>query len=239
MRLGRRSARPANASAPFCAALALLSAVATVPGLAAPAERWQLTISGHQRFVYGEPDLGGGLRVPWEVRIDFYVVDGEYQAGSGRARWIDQLQPISVPPGWFACRQVDGTYLDSNLNIHQTPRVRFAAFPVAGRLSAGRVELVPGYVSPGNYLAVTYECVNENRLVDNWFAFAERGKQVLGKRQDVETRREPNRLTARVREVAPLPPESRLELPLSDGWTFEQGGSDSERHARYELHRVE
>ena len=28
--------------------------------------RWRLTISGHTTYRYGEPQLGAGLRMPWE-----------------------------------------------------------------------------------------------------------------------------------------------------------------------------
>ena len=99
------------------------------------------------------------------------------------------------------------------------------------------MELQPGYVPPGNYLAVTYQCATEQPLAENWFAIAERGKQVFGKRQDSEPRRDGEIQTVRVREVAALPPEALLELPLSDGWRFAQ--SDGSRRVRYELSRVE
>ena len=200
---------------------------------------WQLQISGHHSFVFGETGFGGGIRIPWEVVIQFQVRDGDYLLGSGSARWLDRVEGISQPPGWFRCQQVAGTYLDSNLALHQTPRVRFAAFPVGGSMMQGRVRLQPGYQPPGNYLAVTYECVDEGVRAENWFALAERGKQVLGKRQDVETRRDPERQIARVREVAALPPERSIELPLEDGWTFSQGGADDGSAVRFRLQRLD
>ena len=201
--------------------------------------RWLLQIAGHRDFVFGESGFGGGVRIPWEVVIRFEVADGAYQLGSGSARWLDRIEPLSHPPGWFSCRQVEGTYLDSNLALHGTPRVRFAAFPVAGEAVAGRVRLDPGYGPPGNYLAVTYECRTDNPRVDNWFALAERGKQVLGKRQDAETRREGAWQHARVREVASLPPEGLLDLPLQHGWVFALGGPEASHAARYELRRLD
>jgi len=199
---------------------------------------WRLLIEGHQAFVFGEPSLGGGIRFTWKVVIDFQVQQGRYLIGSGSARWLGPPEPLSWPDGWFRCSQVEGTYLDSSLALHETPRLRFSAFPVAGRLQDGRVRLQPGYTSPGNYLAVTYECSTDNALAENWFAFAERGKQVLGKRQDAETRHDRNFRSARVREVASLPPASELELPLQDGWSFARGSDDGASSARYVLRRL-
>lgn len=217
--------------------ICLVMLLLTFPA-SADEQRWQLKISGHRSFLFGEEILGGGLRFRWEVLIDFAIRDDTYHLGSGSARWLDQVDPLSHPEGWFNCRQVEGTYLDSNLTLHETPRLRFTAFPVAGHLEQGRIRLRPAYNSPGNYLAVTYECVTDNPIADNWFAFAERGKQVLGKRQDAETRAEHDRRSARVREVASLPPASELTVPLQDGWTFAQGGEDGPSSARYLLQRL-
>lgn len=211
-----------------------------VPASAANAqERWALSIEGHQTFVFGESGFGGGIRVPWEVVVQFDIQDGEFGLGSGSARWLDRATSVSAPAGWFDCRRVDGSYLDSNLQLHATPRVRFAAFPVAGAVRDGRVVLEPGYRPPGNYLAVTYRCETDNSVGDNWFGVAERAKQVHGKRQDVETQHDEARQSARVREVAALPPEGLLDLPLVDGWVFIEGSTDSERQVRYTLRRVE
>lgn len=201
-------------------------------------EAWQLKISGHHSFVFGESAFGGGVRIPWEVLIQFEIRDGDYLVGSASARWLDAVQPLSRPQGWFHCRQIDGTYLDSNLALHETPRVRFAGFPVAGSLRDGRLFLQPGYEPPGNYLAVTYECTTDNPVAENWFALAERGKQVLGKRQDAETRREGDSQVARVREVASLPPESQIDLPLQDGWSFAQGDAETASAVSYRLRRL-
>lgn len=222
-------------------ALALPCALPAVPqGHAAEGDgAWQLEITGHQTFLFGEPTLGGGIRIPWEVVIEFDVGQGRFGVGSGRARWLDRSNAISRPSGWFDCAQVEGSYLDSNLALHETPRVRFAGFPVAGAVRDGRVELQPAYQPPGNYLAVTYRCETENPIAENWFALAERGKQVLGKRQDSETTRDGDRQSARVREVASLPPEGLLDLPLSDGWLFVQGAPDSDRFVRFSLRRSE
>jgi hypothetical protein len=200
---------------------------------------WRLRITGHQTFLFGESILGGGIRIPWEVVIEFEVQQGRYRLGSGSARGLDRAEAVSHPAGWFDCQQVEGSYLDSNLAMHQTPRVRFAGFPVAGEVRDGRVILQPGYEPPGNYLAVTYRCEAVNPLADNWFAFAERGKQVFGKRQDAETREDGGRLSARVREVASLPPEGALDLPLIDGWRFVQGREAADRQVRFALNRLE
>lgn len=199
---------------------------------------WELQISGEHTFFFGETRFGGGVRIPWEVLIQFDVSDGEYLLGSGSARWLGREEMVSRPDGWFDCRQVAGTYLDSNLSLHETPRVRFAGFPVAGELRNGRVLLQPAYNPPGNYLAVTYECATDNPIADNWFAVARRGKQVLGKRQDAETATDGDRRVARVREVASLPPESTLELPLQEGWSFTRGTVDGFGSVGYRLRRL-
>ena len=208
-------------------------------GAAAQDGDWELSINGHNSYLFGEPGFGGGLRIPWEVVIRFRVQAGQYLAGSGSARWRDRIETLSHPADWFVCRQVDGTYLDSNLMLHETPRVRFAGFPVAGEVNDGRVRLQPGYQPPGNYLAVTYECINELPFADNWFALAERGKQILGKRQDAEKKREGASQYARVREVGSLPPEGSLDLPLRDNWSFVQGGPNEDLFASYRLKRLE
>lgn len=216
-----------------------LSLLASVVQGASPDGDWRLTIEGHQAFIFGEPGFGGGIRIPWRVVIEFSVREGAYQIGSGSAQWVDRATAVSRPAGLFACRQVAGSYLDSGLALHETPRVRFAGFPVAGRVEQDRVTLEPGYEPPGNYLAVTYRCVTENPRADSWFAFAERGKQVLGKRQDVETQRDGDRQSVRVREVASLPPEGALDLPLQDGWTFAQGSETADRQTRFTLRRID
>lgn len=223
----------------ICAAGICLLLVAGSASARSPDGRWQLEISGEHSFIFGETGFGGGVRIPWEVVIEFDVSDGEYLLGSGSARWLGREEQLSRPGGWFDCRQVEGTYLDSNLALHETPRVRFAGFPVAGELRDGRVLLQPAYGPPGNYLAVTYECVTENPIADNWFAVARRGKQVMGKRQDAETSVDGARRVARIREVVSLPPESQLDLPLQDGWIFSLGTDDSASLVTYELRRLE
>jgi hypothetical protein len=219
--------------------LALLSATTAASTRPDVDGFWRLTLIGHQTFIFGDDFVGGGLRVPWRVALEFQVVNGSYRLGHGRAEWIDELAPYSRPAGWFDCRKVYGTYLDSNLVLHETPRVRLGAFPVAGDLRDGRVRLKPGYRSPGNYVAVTYECETSEPAANNWFGFAERGKQVLGKRQDVETRQDGDYRWVRVREVAGLPPDAQIDLPLQDGWAFERGEADGHWHVSYRLQRLQ
>ncbi len=221
-------------------AACLLLAMPLCAASAAPLDgRWELRITGHNGYLFGEPGFGGGLRIPWEVVIQFQVGDGQYRVGNGSARWLDRVTALSYPPGWFDCRQVEGTYLDSNLALHETPRVRFAAFPVAGEVSDGRVVLQPGYEPPGNYLAVTYQCATDNPLAYNWFPLAERGKQILGKRQDAEKKSAGDHQQVRVREVASLPPETSIELRLEDGWRFSQGSAEDASLIVYRLRRLD
>lgn len=211
-----------------------------IPGAGIAGENvWRLTLSGHHTYFFGDVNYGGGLRIPWEVVIEFGIVDGAYGYGNGRARWIDDIRAVSGPADWFDCRKVNGTYLDRNLNLHETPRVRLGAFPVAGAVHDGRVRLQPGYAPPGNYLAVTYECETDNPAADSWFGFAERGKQVHGKRQDIETRQRGAYQWVRVREVESIPPAGEIDLPLQDGWAFEQGSETGRRRVLMQLELVE
>ena len=218
----------------------LLLTVCLFAGALAAADidgRWRLTITGHNTYLFGEPQLGAGLRMPWEVVVGFRIRDGAFELGNGRARVAGEAVSLSHPPGWLDCRPVDGTYLDSSLTLHETPRIRFAAFPVAGEVDGQAVTLRPGYRPPGNYLAVTYECETQDPRAGNWFTFAERGKQVLGKRQDAERRVDGDHRHARVREVVVLPPEESLTLPLIDGWQFTLGSADDDRWVSYRLRR--
>ncbi|WP_078121046.1 hypothetical protein [Thiosocius teredinicola] len=216
--------------------LCLVHATASAAGVDG---QWRLQLTGHQDFFLGEGGFGGGIRMPWEVIIQFTIANGEFLVGSGSARWVDKVSGLSGPQNWFDCHLVAGTYLDSNLTMHETPRVRFAGFPLAGELEGDRVRLQPGYRAPGNYLALTYECETDNQVADNWLARAELGKQILGKRQDVETRHSGMQRIARVREVVSLPPENSVDLPLQDGWTFSQGSEDSSSQVTYRLDRVD
>lgn len=223
----------------FITAIFCLLVVIEAPARQPSDGSWELKIDGHHTYLFGERGFGGGIRVPWEVVISFAVDRGEAGVASGTSRWLAQDEPVSAPQGWFTCRRVDGSYLDSNLQLHETPRVRFAAFPVAVRIEDGRVILRPGYRPPGNYLAVTYFCESNATTTDNWFAVAERAKQVHGKRQDVELQENGGQRAARVREVAALPPERLIELPLVDGWSFSEGDEQSLRVTRYLLRRIE
>lgn len=216
----------------------LLVLVLVLEAVAADTDgRWRLTITGHNTYCYGEPQVGGGLRLPWETVIGFRIDAGAFELGNGRARISGPTANVSHPPGWVQCEQVQGSYLDSSLMLHETPCIRFAAFPVAGEVVDGRVVLRPGYRPPGNYLAPTYECMLRDSRAGHWFALAERSKQVLGKRQDAEKQIDGERLTARVREVVVLPPEASLTLPLKAGWQFTDGLPDDDRHVVYRLAR--
>lgn len=218
-------------------ALLLLVVAGTAAFAAETDGRWRLTIDGHNTYLFGESQLGGGVRIPWQVVVEFRVRDAQFELGTASARLRGDAKPLSHPPQWFDCRQVRGTYLDSSLSLHETPRIRFAAFPVAGQVDGGEVTLRPGYEPPGNYLAVTYECVAVDGRASEWFALAERGKQVMGKRQDAEKKIRDGSLSARVREVVALPPEGSLGLPLVDGWQFSLGSPDDDSWVRYRLTR--
>lgn len=223
----------------FAAALLIAAVPAGAAGDASPDGTWLLGIEGHNSYSYGDPGFAGGIRVPWSVEIRFVIADGQYRAGSGTARWSERIESFSQPEGWFECRLVDSTYLDRSLALHHTPHLRLQAFPVAGEVDGDLVRLQPGYGAPGNYLALAYACSTDQVTAPQWFGRAERGRQVFGKRQDAERIAEGERPRVKVREVMGVPPETRLELPLRDGWRFTLGGPDDAQSASYRLSRLD
>ena len=58
------------------------------------------------------------------------------------------------------------------------------AFPVAGAVEGQDVVLRADLDASGNYLALTYQCDSDNPAAVEWFAFASRGRQEQGRRQD-------------------------------------------------------
>jgi hypothetical protein len=199
--------------------------------------RWRLTISGHMTFVYGDRILAGGLRIRWETVIDFSVGDGQYRLGQGRSRWMPPAESYSKPPGWFRCELTDGTYLDRSLSLQDTPWVRYQAFPVAGAVDDGQIVLRADLDATGNYLALTYRCESRNPAAEDWFAFASRGRQEQGRRQDAVRQVEGDYRSVQIREVGPLPPAGTLTMPLRAGWFLTIGGDDELDAVTYRLER--
>ena len=60
---------------------------------------------------------------------------------------------------------------------------------------------------------------------------------IVDERPDAERRVDGDRRHVRVREVAALPPEGSLTLPLSDGWQFTRGSADDDSWISYRLSR--
>lgn len=201
-------------------------------------EHWRLDISGKQQFVFGEPVLFGSVEVPWKSSIQIYVEDGQFVRGFGDSEWIDDVHYYSKPEGWFECHLEQGDFLDRNLKQHSLPWVRYPKFPVAGKLESGVLELVPAFSTPGNYLALVYNCRSENPTANNWFTFAKRGRQENGRRQDFETTEKGDVRTVRVREVKHIGPAMSLTIPLQDGWRFTEGSYDSGYEVSYRLQKV-
>lgn len=218
----------------FLSVAVLLSPVA----LAGSDGRWQLTVSGHHTFVFGDRILTAGLRIPWETVIEFQVRDGEYLLGFGESRWLPEVSSVSRPRGWFSCRLSQGTYLDRTLHLQETPWVRYAKFPVAGAVRDHEVELKPDLRPPGNYLALTYHCETDNPLAENWFIFAARAKQEEGRRQDAVTALDGEHRSVEIKEVRTLPPEGALTLPLQDGWFLQVGEAEAPDRVSYRLARL-
>lgn len=219
------------------ASMFLLLLAAVPASVMAASENWLLTIEGRQHYTHGDAVLGGGVSIPWQVELEFKLKDGVFVGGSGQARWLDDIDDLSVPKGWFSCSLQQGTYLDSNGQLRPTPRMRFPAFPLAGAVHNGELTLRAGYDRPGNYLAVTYACETTRPFADNWFIFAERAKQEQGKRQDATTREQGDRRSVSVSEVQSLPPAGLLKLPLRDGWFFVTESSFDGSEVRYSLRR--
>jgi hypothetical protein len=217
------------------AALVGTAVAAAAPGGADG--RWRLVISGHNTFVYGDQILAAGLRIPWEVVIDFSIADGQYRLGQGSAQWLPEVSSYSHPPGWFRCELNDGTYLDRSLNLQDTPWVRYQAFPVAGAVEGGEVVLRADLDASGNYLALTYQCDSDNPAAVEWFTFASRGRQEQGRRQDAVQSTEGDHRHVEIREVGALPPRGTLRLPLREGWFLQVGGDDELDAISYRLQR--
>lgn len=222
-------------------AMACLLVLLTLPMAQAGyagAERWRLSISGHHRYIFGDRAIHGYLQIPWEVELQFSLLDGRFSGGSGLARWFDRVEYGSRPQGWIECRLREGSYLDANLRLRKMPRVRFERFPLSGRLEQGVLQLQPGYSPPGNYLAIRYGCESDQAAAGNWFLYASRARNEEGRRQDAETSQQGDHREATISEVKALPPLDGVTLPLREGWHFQQGNEDSAYFARYRLERV-
>ena len=200
--------------------------------------RWQLSISGHYTFVFGDRELTSGLRIPWESEIEFSIRDGHYELGYGRSRWLPPATSVSHPAGWFSCALSAGTFLDRSLRMQETPWVRYPAFPVAGALENGLITLKPDVQPPGNYLALTYHCESDEPIAHEWFMFAARGRQEEGRRQDAVTQQRDTHRSAENKEVRPIPPRGAMELPLRDGWLFKEGDAQALDSVTYQLRRL-
>lgn len=216
----------------------LLLGIFSLP-MIAHAVDWRLTIEGHHRFVFGDRVLHGYVQIPWSVQLDFQVQPDGSIRGVGSARWLDKITTGSRPENWITCGLEQGSYLDSNLRMQETPRVRFARFPLVGQVDGQTLMLKPGYSPPGNYLAVTYACHSQNPTAGNWFVFAQRARNEEGKRQDAQTKEEQHVRNAKISEVKILPPATGLTLPLQEGWFFNEGTQDADYFAQFRLQRRE
>ena len=200
--------------------------------------RWQLSITGHYTFVFGDRELTAGLRIPWESKIEFSVQDGHYTVGFGRSRWLPQVTSVSHPAGWFSCKLSSGTFLDRSLRLQETPWIRYPAFPVAGVLENGLLTLKPDMRPPGNYLALTYRCESDEPYAHEWFMFASRGRQEEGRRQDAVTQQRESHRNADIKEVRPIPPRGAMTLPLREDWSFKEGDAAALDSVTYQLQRL-
>lgn len=199
---------------------------------------WLLTVEGNELMVFGTSRLAGGLRVQWQTQWTFVVDQGRFKSGSGSSQLINEPEPFSRPGHMFECTSEEGTFVSASQQIHTTPHVRLAGFPVAGAVEKGQVILESTVDFPGNYVAVVYRCETENSVGDIWL---QRGPLVgleRARRQNAETRTENGKYLARIKEVRMIPPQGRITVPLIDGWTMESVDDTRERAVSYSLKRL-
>ncbi len=200
--------------------------------------RWQLTIRGHDQLEYGTQMLAGGLNVEWESILEFSVKQGQFDAGTATARLLPNISAFSRPPQVFNCNQEIGTFSSRSGVSFSTPHLRYQAYPLNGKVSAGRVQLNPFLEYPGNYYALLYQCSTSNELGDFWLQSAPRVSRELGKRQNAHVETKEGTFSVRVKELKSIPPGAQLEIPLSDGFRMSMEQETGTRQVEYLLRRI-
>jgi hypothetical protein len=200
--------------------------------------RWKLLISGHDQLEFGSRFLAGGLTLGWQSILDFSIRDGRFEIGTASARLMPNVDAFSNPPAVFDCSQVSGIFANRSGNSFSTPHLRYQAFPLAGRVIDGKVELTPFLEYPGNYYAIMYQCETSDERGANWAEMAPRIGLELGRRQNAQIDVDEGRYTAKIKQVKVIAPGPRLELPLIDGFELAVEENYGARKLRYQLQRV-
>ena len=183
---------------------------------------WRLTITGQSLFFFGTRMLTAGLTQDWQVVIDFQLKNNQFDLGTGNARLVGEPVPYSHPKGMFQCQSIEGVYLDRGLHEVTTPHIRYAGFPVAGQVNAGKLTLKPDVEYIGNFIAMMFACTTREDLGDVWH---DRGRLSLlerGKRQDAKLSVDEGVYSVNAKEVQFVEPRGEIELPLIDGLSFTQ-----------------
>jgi hypothetical protein len=200
--------------------------------------RWQLTISGQDQLEYGTQMLAGGLNIGWESILEFSIKQGRFEQGTSTARLLPNMSAFSRPPEMFECAQVAGTFASRSGVSFSTPHLRYRAFPLNGKVVGDRVELNPYLEYPGNYYAILYQCSTQNELGDFWLERAPRVSRELGKRQDAHSKTEQGAFSVSIKELKSIPPGSKLEIPLIDGFKISMQQDMGGRLIEYQLRRI-
>lgn len=200
--------------------------------------RWQLTISGHDQLEFGTQMLAGGLNIGWESILEFSIKDGQFTEGTATARLMPNMSAFSRPPQMFECAQVSGTFASRSGISFSTPHLRYRAFPLNGKVVGDRVQLNPYLEYPGNYYAILYKCSTKNELGDFWLERAPRVSRELGKRQNAQIKAEQGVFSVNIKELKSIPPGSKIEIPLIDGFKMNIEQDTGARQIEYQLHRI-
>lgn len=217
----------------------LLLLILTIqPVHADPDGRWQLTIRGQDQLEFGTEFLAGGLKIKWLSILDFTIQQGVFVQGTGTARLLPEISPISRPEQMFECHQVSGTFANNNGQSFSTPHLRYRSFPMKGKLNEASVQLNPHLDYPGNYYAVLYECKTANSLGSFWLDNSPRIARELSKRQNALVEVKGSDYKANIKEVKNIAPGPELTIPLVDGLQFSVTQEYGLRKLEYRLERI-
>lgn len=199
---------------------------------------WQLTISGQDRLEFGTQQLAGGLNIGWKSILEFHIKQGEFEQGTGIAQLLPNMSAYSRPEHEFSCTQETGTFASRSGVSFSTPHLRYQAFPLSGKISGERVQLIPYLDYPGNYYAILYQCASANMPGEFWLERAPRISRELGKRQNAHMNTKDGEFSVNIKEVKIIPPGLKLELPLIDGFSFSLEQDYGTRVIEYQLRRI-
>lgn len=200
--------------------------------------RWQLTISGQDQLEYGTQMLAGGLNIGWESILEFSIKGGQFTEGTATARLLPNMSAFSRPPEMFECAQVSGTFASRSGVSFSTPHLRYQAFPLSGKVVGEYLQLNPYLEYPGNYYAILYQCSTKHELGDFWLERAPRVSGELGRRQNADTKMQDGVFSVNIKELKSIPPGSRLEIPLIDGFKMSMEQDTGGRQVAYQIQRI-